>query len=91
MNASTIKSSGVFLANIVDDLFTESFDFKINDPKLKKIMSYFIWVENTLYLTFFEEPEFVVKFEQTVAGIKIYTVSHTMALVWGMIMKREIK
>lgn len=85
------KSASNFLAECVDRLFIEDFGFDKSDPKLQRLMQYFVWIDNIMYCTFFKEPKFVLGFSGTPYGIKVQTISGIMALTWGLIMKREIK
>lgn len=74
-----------YLAEKVDELFTDGFGFNPKDAS--KLMKHFAFVGNTLYILCFDRPEFVLSFSCNRERISIKMISKLKAIVGGGIIK----
>lgn len=84
-NTDWIKQAGSFLAEFIDDLFLNGFRFKQEDAP--KYMRHFCFKGNSIYITCFEKPEFVLSYYCDRNRIRIKSINSFKALIWGFIIK----
>ena len=89
MDVQAVEMSGKFLAEQVDKLFIDGFGFSPESEYLEKAMSHFICIENVVYMTFFKEKEWVLKFTVTGIGIQVDIRHPLLTRIWGLMIKDE--
>jgi len=85
LEADWIDEASWFLAQTIDKLFIEGFRFTVEDAP--ELMKHFCFVGNTLYISCFEKPKFVLSYYCDSGRIRIQRINNLKAMIWG----RQIK